>query len=83
LIGGNTGAVNSFVGLEAGDLTGGLFNSATLLQGNNLMCFALQVAKTSIPDILKLNNGGLLDGLLGGLGVGGVGAALANWTKCG
>src|SRR6266536_1847813 len=78
LIGGNTSTINSFTGLEAGDLSGGAFDAATLLQGKNLMCFALQVAKISIPDILKLNNGGLLGSLLGGLGVGDVAAALAN-----
>lgn len=31
--GGNTGTVNSFVGVDTGDLTGGAFNGASLLEG--------------------------------------------------
>jgi len=41
-IGGNTGTVNSSTGVNPGDITGGVFNTATLLQDNNLVCFAFQ-----------------------------------------
>jgi len=43
-IGGNTGTVNSFTGVDPGDLSGGVYNAQTLLQGNNLGCFAFQVS---------------------------------------
>lgn len=58
--GGNTGTTDSFTGVNLGDLTGGVFNGATLLQGNNLACFALQAAMAGGIDEL--------DGVLNALG---------------
>lgn len=52
-IGGNTGKVNTFTPIDVQNITGGALNAATLLQGNNLVCFALQVAKTVSPDSLS------------------------------
>ncbi|KAI1342939.1 Chloroperoxidase [Xylariaceae sp. FL0016] len=52
-IGGNTGTVNSFAGVDLEDLTGGVLNVATLLQDNNLICFALEVVKTFAPNSLS------------------------------
>ncbi|KAJ4411675.1 hypothetical protein N0V82_008950 [Gnomoniopsis sp. IMI 355080] len=52
-VGGNTGTVNSFAGVDVSDLTGGVYNSQTLLEGNNLACFALQFAQGVAPDLLK------------------------------
>ncbi|KAG8793538.1 hypothetical protein FRC12_002408 [Ceratobasidium sp. 428] len=66
-IGGNTGTVNSFAGVNLGDITGGVYNSVNLLQGNNLVCFAFQAAQQAMPDVLK--------GILGDLT-----AALGLWT---
>lgn len=40
-IGGNTGTVDSFTGVDFADVTGGVFNSETLLKDNNLFCFAM------------------------------------------
>ncbi|KAI7672877.1 Cloroperoxidase, partial [Hortaea werneckii] len=51
-IGGNTGEVNSFTGISFSNLTEGIFNADTLLEGNNLFCFALQLALASLPDLL-------------------------------
>jgi hypothetical protein len=51
--GGNTGTTNSFVGVDPGDITGGVFNAETLLQGDNLGCFFFQAAQQGIPSILK------------------------------
>ena len=59
-IGGNTGTTNSFTGVDLGDLTGGVFNGASLLEGNNLACFAYQAAMAGGIDEL--------DGVLGVLG---------------
>jgi hypothetical protein len=52
-IGGNTGTVNTFTPLNFEDLTGGVFNATTLLEGNNLACFVYQAASLAAPDILK------------------------------
>ncbi|KAL8830412.1 MAG: hypothetical protein Q9191_001441, partial [Dirinaria sp. TL-2023a] len=51
--GGNTGTVNSFTGLDVGNLTGGLYNAATLLQGNNLACFLFQSVAVAAPDLIR------------------------------
>lgn len=48
--GGNTGKVNTFTGVDLSDLTGGVYNAKTLLQGNNLACFFLQAALAGMPD---------------------------------
>ncbi|KAJ3883945.1 hypothetical protein F5051DRAFT_464271 [Lentinula edodes] len=43
-VGGNTGQVNTFAGVDFANLTGGVFSASTLLEGNNLGCFVLQAA---------------------------------------
>ena len=58
--GGNTGTTNSFTGVDLEDLTGGVYNGATLLEGNNLACFAFQAAMAGGIDEL--------DGVIGALG---------------
>lgn len=40
-VGGNTGTVDSFTGVDISNLTGGVFNAATSLGDNNLLCFAM------------------------------------------
>jgi hypothetical protein len=52
-IGGNTGTVNSFSGLDLGNVTGGLLNAASLLEDNNLLCFVFQLLKTFLPNSLS------------------------------
>jgi len=47
--GGNTGTTNSFTGIDTGDLTGGVFNGASLLEGNNGACFLYQAALAGMP----------------------------------
>ncbi|KAH9904751.1 oxidase [Xylariomycetidae sp. FL2044] len=74
-VGGNLGEVNSFAGVDLEDVTGGVLNAASLLEGNNLLCFALEVVKTFAPNSLstlfkvletplQLVNDALLDPLL-------------------
>ncbi|KAI4157730.1 MAG: hypothetical protein LQ342_008048 [Letrouitia transgressa] len=60
--GGNTGTVNSFAGLNVGNLTGGLYNSGTLLQGNNLMCFLYQSVAVAAPDLIR--NAGVISDII-------------------
>jgi hypothetical protein len=69
-IGGNTGKVDTFTGVDVTDLTGGLLNGATLLEGNNAVCFAFQSLTNAVPDLVKdLTNvlGGLLNQLTPGI----------------
>lgn len=48
--GGNTGQTNSFVGLDLGNVTGGVFNGASVLEGNNLSCLLLQATQAGLVD---------------------------------
>ncbi|KAK0103058.1 hypothetical protein ONS95_000765 [Cadophora gregata] len=48
--GGNTGTVNSFVGVDITDFTGGVFHLADLAEGNNGACFLLQASMQGLPD---------------------------------
>jgi hypothetical protein len=52
-IGGNTGEPNTFTGVSVTNLTGGVLNAQTLLEGNNLVCFAFQAISLGAPDILR------------------------------
>ncbi|KAJ4318177.1 hypothetical protein N0V94_004543 [Neodidymelliopsis sp. IMI 364377] len=52
-IGGNTGTVNSFSGLDLHNITGGIVNSASLLEENNLLCFVFELLKTFLPNSLS------------------------------
>lgn len=52
-IGGNTGKTNTFTGVDILNLTGGVYNANTLLQGNNAACFIFQFLEQAAPDLLK------------------------------
>ena len=52
-IGGNTGKTNTFTGIDPQNLTGGVFTSSNLLQGNNLACYGLELTLMEAPDILS------------------------------
>lgn len=51
-MGGNTGTTNSFTGLDPSALTNGVFNGATLAEGNNLQCFIYQLIQAEAPGLL-------------------------------
>ncbi|KAL8651753.1 MAG: hypothetical protein Q9226_004568 [Calogaya cf. arnoldii] len=51
-VGGNTGTTNSFTGVNITGLTKGVFNGATLAQGNNLQCFIFQLIQAQAPGVL-------------------------------
>ncbi|KAK4052684.1 hypothetical protein OIV83_001971 [Microbotryomycetes sp. JL201] len=51
-VGGNTGKVNSFTGVDIANLTGGVLNAQSLLEGNNLLCFGLAAARAGLPSVL-------------------------------
>lgn len=50
-IGGNTGTTDSFVGIDPANITSGIYNAPTLLEGNNLFCYA---CKSSFPSFLRM-----------------------------
>ncbi|KAK5160778.1 hypothetical protein LTS14_001791 [Recurvomyces mirabilis] len=52
-IGDKTGTTNSFVGLDPEKLTAGVFNAATLAEGNNALCYGLQLTVQELPDLLS------------------------------
>lgn len=52
-MGGNTGKVDTFTGVDLTNLTGGVYNAQTLLQGNNLACFGLQASVQFLPDLIS------------------------------
>jgi hypothetical protein len=60
----NTGTPNTFTGVDIANLTGGLYNTDTLLEGNNFACFAYQLSAQAKPDILL----GPVDALTGVVG---------------
>ena len=61
-VGGNTGTVNSFSGVDLGDISGGFINAATDLQDpQRLGCFISQTIQADTPSFLSgVFNGALL-----------------------
>lgn len=66
-VGGNTGQVNSFSGVNLGDITGGLVNSASDLSDPVRMgCFISQAIQADVPSFLgNVFNGAVLQTVLG------------------
>ena len=52
-VGGNTGTVNSFTGIDPENLTGGVFTTSNLLEGNNAACYGFELGLQEAPDILQ------------------------------
>lgn len=65
-VGGNTGTVNSFSGVNLADITGGLVNSVTDLQDpDRLGCFISQAIQADVPSFLgNVFNGVVLQQVL-------------------
>ncbi|KAI4137554.1 MAG: hypothetical protein L6R39_007217 [Caloplaca ligustica] len=51
-VGGNTGTTNSYTAVDVTALSKGVFNGATLAQGNNLQCFIFQLIQAEAPGVL-------------------------------
>ncbi|KAI1262475.1 hypothetical protein F5Y18DRAFT_151579 [Xylariaceae sp. FL1019] len=62
-VGGNLGETDSFVGVDPADLTGGVLNAQSLLEGDNAFCFATELVLQMAPDLL----GGIFDDLTAAL----------------
>jgi hypothetical protein len=52
-IGGNTGTVNSFTGVDLADITGGAYHTADLLNPQKFVCYFYQIILAVVPDILR------------------------------
>lgn len=52
-IGGNTGKVNSFTGVDLSNPVGGILSGINLLEANNLLCFVLEVVNFAAPNYLN------------------------------
>ena len=52
-IGGNTGKVNTFTGVDVTNLTAGVYNLETLAKGDNAACLGFRFAQQAAPDLLK------------------------------
>ena len=52
-MGGNAGQTNTFTGLDPANLTGGVYSASTLAQGNNALCYGLELTLMEAPDILS------------------------------
>ena len=52
-VGGNTGTVNSFVGVNPENLTGSVYTLDSLAEGDNAFCYGVQLTKQAAPDILS------------------------------
>lgn len=53
VLGGNTGEPNIFTGVNVADLTGGVLNAETPLQGNNAICLAFRAVSAAAPGISR------------------------------
>ncbi|KAJ7024073.1 hypothetical protein C8F04DRAFT_1303402 [Mycena alexandri] len=53
LFGGNINGTNTYAPIDIGNLTGGVFNTASLLEGDNAACFVFQALQILVPDALS------------------------------
>ena len=64
-VGGNTGTVNSFTGVDLGDITGGAYQTSDLLNPTKFVCFFYQLTLALVPDFLRSESlGAALGGAL-------------------
>ena len=52
-VGGNTGTVNSFTGVDLGDITGGAYRTSDLTNPAKFVCYFYQLTLTLVPDFLR------------------------------
>ena len=52
-VGGNTGTVNSFTGVDLGDITGGAYRTSDLTDPTKFVCFFYQLTLATVPDFLR------------------------------
>ena len=52
-VGGNTGQVNSFAGVDLGNITGGVYQTSDLTNPTRFVCFFYQLTLAIVPDFLR------------------------------
>ncbi|KAJ7314811.1 hypothetical protein DFH08DRAFT_1087139 [Mycena albidolilacea] len=52
-IGGNTNSVNTCASIDIRNLTGGVYNAESLLEGDNAACFVFEAVQILVPDALS------------------------------
>lgn len=62
-VGGNTGTVDSFAGVDLGNITGGAYSTTDLLDPTTFVCYFYQLTLAVVPDFLRSE---ALGSLLGG-----------------
>lgn len=83
-IGGNRGTVNSFAGIDVGDVSSGAFNESTVFTDpNQLSCFLFQNIQAEAPSFLsKVFSGVLLSQVLGLVNTKLVPSLQKAWPHC-
>ena len=52
-VGGNTGEVNTFTGVDLSNITGGVYQTSDLTDPKKLVCFLYQLTLATVPDFLR------------------------------
>lgn len=52
-VGGNTGKVNTFTGVDLGDITGGAYHTTDLTNPKKFVCYFYQITLALVPDFLR------------------------------
>lgn len=52
-VGGNTGEVNTFTGVDLGNITGGAYQTSDLTNPTKFVCFFYQLSLAIVPDFLR------------------------------
>ena len=52
-VGGNTGEVNTFTGVDLGNITGGVYQTSDLTDPKKFVCFLYQLTLAIVPDFLR------------------------------
>ena len=64
-VGGNTGEVNTFTGVDLGNITGGVYQTSDLTDPKKFVCYLYQLSLAITPDFLRSEAlGGALAGAL-------------------
>ena len=52
-VGGNTGEVNTFTGVDLANITGGVYQTSDLTDPKKFVCFLYQLTLAIVPDFLR------------------------------
>ena len=52
-VGGNTGKVNTFTGVDLANITGGVYQTSDLTDPKKFVCYLYQITLAIVPDFLR------------------------------